>query len=233
MDNLSAGWARLSDLRRALLNFRKSGKPIYGFVANGGNAEYYLASACDRIFMPPAASLHLVGLASEVFFFRDVLDRLGLEPQLQSVGEFKSAGEMITRTGMSGPAREQLEALLDDFNHEFCTALAGGRGLDPQDMAAVDQLGPVRRTRSSESGADRRCLLRRRTRGQTQRDSRNPRRMCRIRALPGARRFRQKAAHLEAAAYRHHRCARHHRRRGNPPRPRGRHVAGAQTLRGL
>ncbi len=142
MDNLSAGWARLSDLRRALLKFRESGKPIYAFVASGGNAEYYVASACDRVYMPPAASLHLVGLASEVFFFRDVLDRLGLEAQVQSVGEFKSAGEMLTRTGMSGPAREQLEALLDDFSREFCGALAAGRGFSPEDMAAAVNSGP-------------------------------------------------------------------------------------------
>jgi protease-4 len=58
LDSLTAGWARLSDLRRALTSFRKSGKPVYCHIQDGGNAEYYLASACDGIFMPPAAHLN-------------------------------------------------------------------------------------------------------------------------------------------------------------------------------
>ncbi len=142
MENLSAGWAQLSDLRRALLKFREAGKPVYSFIASGGNGEYYVASACDRVYMPPAASLHLVGLASEVFFFRDVLDRLGVEAQVSSIGEFKSAAEMLTRTGMSAPAREQMEALLDDFSREFRGALASGRGLTPEGVGELVDAGP-------------------------------------------------------------------------------------------
>ena len=80
LDSLTAGWARLSDLRRALASFRKGGKPVYCYIQDGGNAEYYLASACDWICMPPAGHLNLVGLCAEVFFLRDVLDRFGMQP---------------------------------------------------------------------------------------------------------------------------------------------------------
>jgi protease-4 len=138
---LESGWARLSDIRRALLAFRRSGKHIYCYMYEGGNAEYYLASACDRIYMPPAAPLHLVGLAAEVFFFRDLLDRFGIDARLQSVGEYKSAAEMFTRTGMSPPAREQMDMLLDDHYEELCGALES-RGFAREETAFLIDSGP-------------------------------------------------------------------------------------------
>jgi protease-4 len=142
IENLSSGWARLSNVRRALTKFRESGKPVYCFLEAGGNSEYYLASACDRIYMGSAGSLHLVGLASEVFFFRELLDRVGVEPQILSVGEFKSAGEMFTRTSMSDAAREQWDALLDDYNAELRQAIAGARGFTLEEVADRINSGP-------------------------------------------------------------------------------------------
>jgi protease IV len=141
LGSLISGWGRLSDLRRALIAFRQSGKPIYCFVQEGGNAEYYLACACDRIFMPPATHLNLIGLAAEVFFLRDILDRLGVKAQLQTVGEYKSAAEMFTRTGMSLPAREQLDQLLDDNYEELCSALQT-RGFSREEVAGLIDSGP-------------------------------------------------------------------------------------------
>ncbi len=142
IDNLICGWARLATLRRALLAFRAEGKPIYCFMESGGNPEYYLASACDRIFMAPAGSLQIVGLAVEAFFFREVLDRLGVEAQLLTVGEYKSAAEMFTRTGMSQQAREQLQALLDDHDTTFRAAIAQGRGFGDEESATLINSGP-------------------------------------------------------------------------------------------
>jgi protease IV len=141
LEPLESGWARLSDIRRALLLFRQSGKPIYCFMQDGGNAEYYLASACSCIFMPPAANLRLVGLSAEAFFLRDVLDRFGIKADLQSMGEYKSAAEMFTRTRKSEPAREQMEVLLDDSYEELCTALQD-RGFSREEIAGHISQGP-------------------------------------------------------------------------------------------
>jgi protease-4 len=141
LESLHSGWARLSDVRRALSLYRKSGKPIYCFMQEAGNSEYYLASACSHIFMPPAAHLGLVGLSAEVFFLRDLLDRLGIEAQIQSMGEYKSAAEMFTRTGMSAPAREQMEALLDDHDEELRHAIQE-RGFSLDEVAAHIDGGP-------------------------------------------------------------------------------------------
>lgn len=141
LESLDSGWGRLSDIRRALVSFRRSGKPIYCFMPEGGNAEYYLASACDRIFMPAAAHLNLLGLSAEVFFLRDILDRFGISPQLQAIGEYKSAAEMFTRTGMSAPAREQMELLLDDSFGELCNAFQD-RGFSREEVTAIIDAGP-------------------------------------------------------------------------------------------
>jgi len=141
LHDLVMGWARLSDLRRALISFRQSGKPIYCFMQEGGNAEYYLASACDQIFMPPSAHLNLIGLSAEIFFFRDLLDRFGIQPQIQAVGEYKSAAEMFTRTGMSQPAREQMETLLDDNYDELCRAVRE-RGFTADENGGKINSGP-------------------------------------------------------------------------------------------
>ncbi len=141
LEGLDCGWARLSDIRRALVHFRQSGKPIYCHLQEGGNAEYYLASACNFIFMPPAASLGLVGLSAEAFYLKDILDRFGIKAEIQSIGEYKSAAEMFTRTGMSTPAREQLEVLLDDSFEELCRAIQD-RGFTRKEVEACIDGGP-------------------------------------------------------------------------------------------
>jgi len=141
LESLDSGWARLSDIRRALTLIRKNGKPVYCFMQDGGNAEYYLASACTHVFMPPAANLGLVGLSAEAFFLKDILDRLGIKAEIQSLGEYKSAAEMFTRTGMSTFAREQLEVLLDDSFEELCHAIQE-RGLSREDVETRINNGP-------------------------------------------------------------------------------------------
>jgi protease-4 len=142
VDELLCGWGRLATLRRALHAFRSSGKSIYCFLESGGNCEYYLASVCDQIFMAPAAGLQIVGLAVETFFFRELLDRFGVEPQIHTVGEYKSAAEIFTRSDMSPQAREQWGALLDDHFEIFCSAIAEGRGLEKEEVSALIDSGP-------------------------------------------------------------------------------------------
>lgn len=151
IEDLDAGWARLSEIRRALSAFRRSGKTIYCFMHDAGNSEYYLASACNSIFMPPAAHLGLIGLSAETFFLRELLDRYGVKAQLQSVGEYKSAAEMFTRTGMSDPAREQMEVLLDDSFDELCSALQD-RGFSREQVSAHINQGPYTAREALQQG---------------------------------------------------------------------------------
>lgn len=137
-----AGWGRLQELRDALTRFRRSGKPAYAFLEGAGNAEYYLASACDRIYAVPTALIGVTGLASEVTFFRATLDKLGVEAQFEGFGKYKNAPNQFTETGFTEPHREQMEALLDSFDREFVEALVRGRKRTPEQVREWIDGGP-------------------------------------------------------------------------------------------
>src|SRR3954454_6446859 len=68
-------WGKVQEVRDAVLDFKKSGKPIYAYLEYGGDREYYLATAADKVFMLPAASLDLSGLATYALFLRGTLDK--------------------------------------------------------------------------------------------------------------------------------------------------------------
>ena len=93
-NGISAGTASLYEIRKALADFKKeSGKFIYAYGDNMSQADYYLASAADSIFINTIGSLDLRGLAVSVPFFKKALDKIGVEMQIVRVGTFKSAAE--------------------------------------------------------------------------------------------------------------------------------------------
>jgi protease-4 len=74
-------WAKVQELRDAVLDFKKSGKPVVAFLEFGGDREYYLATAADSIYLLPASPLDLTGVASYEIFLRGALDKLGVRPE--------------------------------------------------------------------------------------------------------------------------------------------------------
>jgi protease-4 len=137
-----AGWGKTQELRDALLRFRKSGKPAYAHLEYVGNKEYYLASACSKIYALPTAIVNVSGLAAEVMFFRKTLDKLGVQAQFEGIGKYKNAPNTFTESGFTEPHREQMDALLDSLFEQFVSDLAKARGLSPEAVrAAIDQ-GP-------------------------------------------------------------------------------------------
>lgn len=137
-----AGWGKIQELRDALARFRRSGKPAYAFLEGAGNAEYYLASACDKIYAVPTALIAVTGLATEVTFFRATLDKLGVEAQFEGFGKYKNAPNQYTEKGFTAPHREQTEALLDSFDQQFVQALVRGRKRTPEQVREWIDGGP-------------------------------------------------------------------------------------------
>ncbi|HEY2956020.1 MAG TPA: signal peptide peptidase SppA [Candidatus Eisenbacteria bacterium] len=129
--DLDWGWAKLAQVRDAIQRFAAHGKPVYASLSGGGEAEYLLASAARVVSMPPTATLGLDGLSAEVLFLRGTLDKLGVSPNMLHVGRYKSAVEGYTRTGLSVPAREALEAMLDDDYRLLVDSLASARRRTP------------------------------------------------------------------------------------------------------
>ncbi len=127
IDDVGWGWAKLAEVRDALVRFRAAGKPVYASLSGGGEAEYLLASAARVVSMPPTATLQLDGLTATVLFLRGTLDKIGVSPNYVHVGRYKSATETFARRDMSPPAREALEAVLDDDYRLLVDSLASAR----------------------------------------------------------------------------------------------------------
>jgi protease-4 len=99
-------WGKLQELRDAIAAFRDSGKMVVAFLEYGGDREYYLASAADRVYLLPTSPLDLTGVASYEVFLRGGLDRLGVYPDYVSVGDYKAAPNQYTETGFTDTHRE-------------------------------------------------------------------------------------------------------------------------------
>ncbi len=135
-DGVSAGIASTEELRVALKHFRESGKAVYAYVENPGNASYYLASVADRVYMNSAcgSGSFLTGFSSQVVYMKDLLDLLGVKVQLIRHGKYKSAGEPYITNQMSAANREQYEALLGSIWSGWCRTMAQARGLAPEEL---------------------------------------------------------------------------------------------------
>lgn len=137
-----AGWGKVQELRDGIARFRKSGKPAYAHLEFCGNKEYYLATACSRIYALPTAILQVSGLEAEVTFFRNTLDKLGVEAQFEGVGKYKNAPNTFTESSFTAPHREQMDALLDSLFDQYVSAIAAGRGKTRDEVLALIDNGP-------------------------------------------------------------------------------------------
>ena len=115
IESVSVGWATLQEIRNKLHEFREAEKETIGYLESGGNAEYLLAAAMDRVVLMPAGSLNLTGLRAEVLFYKGLLDKLDIEADMLAMGKYKSGVEPYMRDGMSDAFRESMTALLDEF----------------------------------------------------------------------------------------------------------------------
>jgi len=147
-----SGWGKVQELRAALQRFRQTGKPAYAHLAYAGNLEYYLATACTKIYALPTAIVNVSGLAAEVTFFRETLDKVGVEAQFEGVGKYKNAPNQYTETTFTEPHREQMDALLDSLHGQFVAAVAEGRGLTPEQVQAAVDGGPYDAQEALERG---------------------------------------------------------------------------------
>jgi protease IV len=147
-----AGWGKSEEIREAIADFRSSGKPVYAYMEFGLNKEYYIASACDKIYLPPPGELFINGLAADVLFFRGSLDKLGIYPDMVQVGKYKTAVETFTRKDMSDANREFMNALLDDLFSRYVETIAKARGKSPEDVRTIIDDAPYSSERAKEVG---------------------------------------------------------------------------------
>jgi protease-4 len=137
-----SGWGKVQELRDAITRFRKSGKPAYAHLEFAGNKEYYLATACSKIYAVPNAILDISGLKSETTFFANTLDKLGVQAQFEGVGKYKNAPNQFTESGFTEPHREQMEALLDSVYEQYVAGIRASRNKSADETQAAIDAGP-------------------------------------------------------------------------------------------
>jgi len=120
-------WGKVQEVRDAVLDFRKSGKPVYAYLEYGGDREYYLATAADRIYLMPSAPLDLTGVATYELFLRGTLDKIGAYPDLHHVGDYKTAVNTFTEKGYTPAHKEMDESLTHDLYAQIVRGIADGR----------------------------------------------------------------------------------------------------------
>jgi protease-4 len=135
-------WGKVQELREAVRRFRTSGKPTVAFLEYGGDHEYYLATACQRIFLLPTSTLNVNGLASYELFLRGTLDKVGVYPDLLHVGDYKTAVNTWARDGFTPAHREMAESLNQDAFDELVRAVAESRRRTEDEIHAAIDAGP-------------------------------------------------------------------------------------------
>ena len=131
---------KLHELRGAIARVRASGKKVYAQLESALGAQYLLASACDEIVMPESGVVLIPGVHAEFSYFKDLLEKLGIEADMMHVGDYKGAAEPLTRKSMSEPVRKNLTALIDDIFDQMITTIATDRQMQvDQVRSLVDQ----------------------------------------------------------------------------------------------
>ena len=130
-DAASGGVSSLEELRAALAEFRKSGKAVVAYTENPTSGSYYLASVADKVYMTSyhGGSPQMTGLASQMIFLKDILDKVGVNFQLIRHGKYKSAGEMYIKNAPSDENREQYQVMVNSLWKTVSAATAESRGI--------------------------------------------------------------------------------------------------------
>jgi protease-4 len=146
IDGMQIGWGKLDELRRAIADFRKSGKKVHAFLESGEPKDYLLALACDEVAMPESSWLMLIGLRAEITFYKGLFDKLGIKADMLQMGDFKGAAEPYTRAEMSPEFRKQFESVLDDYFEkglvEVVAKSRSGKGLTGERVKKLIDGGP-------------------------------------------------------------------------------------------
>jgi protease-4 len=145
-------WGQLQEVRGALEDLRASGKPVTAFIESAGAAEYYVASAANRVVMMPGGQLDVTGLATYELFFRAALDKIGVVPDLLHIGDYKTAANTFTETGFTEAHREMSRSLNSDWFGHIVKTVAAARSLSEDQARQALTGGPYGSDEALDAG---------------------------------------------------------------------------------
>jgi protease IV len=140
---LSAGLASLQSLRQSLLRLREAGKETIVYTPYVDVPHYYVATAADRIVIPPGSHFEVLGLRNEAVFLRDALAQVGVQVEVVQISPYKAAGNMFSRSDVTPEQQEQMEWLLDESYDMLTAAMASGRGKEQAEIKTLIDRAPL------------------------------------------------------------------------------------------
>ncbi|TVQ67362.1 MAG: signal peptide peptidase SppA [Balneolaceae bacterium] len=142
---IGGGQALRQELRNELEAFKESGKFIVSYAGYYSEAGYYLSSVADSVYIHPYGGIDFTGLASEGIYLREMFEKIGVEPEIFVVGEYKSAVETFMNSSRSAEDREQTLEFLTDLNNISIEAVAASRGLSEERVRQISDEFLIRR----------------------------------------------------------------------------------------
>ena len=135
-NSLGTSYASLQEIRNALLDFKESGKFVIAYADSYTQGLYYLSSAADKVLLNPKGMIEWRGIASTPLFYKDLLQKIGVEMQVFKVGTYKSAVEPFTATEMSPANRKQVTAFISSIWSQVTEGVSASRNIPVDSLNA-------------------------------------------------------------------------------------------------
>ncbi|HXK58511.1 MAG TPA: signal peptide peptidase SppA [Acidobacteriota bacterium] len=149
---VNIGWAQIEEIHAELDKFHRAGKKSISFLQQADNRLYYLGCGTQEIYLAPSGGIDLIGLRAEIFFFKNALDYLGVEPEIFSLGQYKSAAEIFNRERMSEASRAMSLSILSDIQERVTHKVAEARKVAPEQVREWIDSGPYTARKARERG---------------------------------------------------------------------------------
>ncbi len=141
LNEMNIGISQLEEVRSAIERFRESGKAVIAYATNYSQGAYYMATAADKIYMQKEGNAMIFGIGTNIMFFKDLLDKLGIDFQLIRHGKFKAAAEQLVAGNISEANREQNQEIINSIWNTWTTAICERREISPEKFnSLVDNL---------------------------------------------------------------------------------------------
>ena len=135
-NSLGTSYASLQEIRNALLDFKESGKFVIAYADSYTQGLYYLSSAADKVLLNPKGMIEWRGIASTPLFYKDLLQKIGVEMQIFKVGTYKSAVEPFIATEMSPANREQVTTFISSIWSQVTEGVSASRNIPVDSLKA-------------------------------------------------------------------------------------------------
>ena len=151
-DRMFLGFGQLEEIRQAIVRLKAAGKKVYVHAEGMNIFVYALLCAGNHLSVAPQSALWLTGIYGESLYVKGLLDKIKVQADFMHIGEYKSAAEILTRTGPSEPAEENINWLLDGYYESLVKMIAQSRDMNPEQVRDVIDHGPYLAEQAQEKG---------------------------------------------------------------------------------